>query len=383
MHLSTLLVHAGRDSAARKGMVNTPVYRTSTVVFESMAEYRATRGSKFDNVRYGRLGTYTAKELERLVASLEQAYRAILTPSGVSAITTTLNALTRPGTHILVPDNVYYPCRTYCEEVLQARGVEVEFYVGSDVSSLVRPNTVVVYCEAPGSLTMEMQDFQALADAAHTVGAKVVADNTWATPIFFQPFEHGVDVSIHAATKYLGGHSDVMMGTITAVDPDLWLRIRSEAASQGLAVSPDDAYLMARGIRTLEVRMERHYKNGLAMAQWLEQQPQVAKVLYPALESSPDHALWKRQMTGASGLLTIELKPCDVEQCDRFIDALSLFSIGASWGGYESLVLPADTSGKRSVNANSFSGPLVRLHIGLENVEDLQEDLRQAFAVLV
>ncbi|WP_442592622.1 cystathionine beta-lyase [Parapusillimonas sp. JC17] len=382
MQLSTLLVHAGRDSDSRKGMVNTPVYRTSTVVFDSMADYRATRGSKFDNVRYGRLGTYTTKELEHLIASLENAYRAVLTPSGVSAITTTLNALALPGSHILVPDNVYFPCREYCEKVLRARGVEVEFYTGSNIASLTRPNTAVVYCESPGSLTMEMQDIKALADAAHEAGAKVVADNTWATPIFFSPFEHGIDVSIHAATKYLGGHSDVMMGTIATVDPDLWLQIRSEAAVQGLAISPDDAYLMARGIRTLGVRMERHYKNGVAMAQWLMAQPKVETVLYPALESSPDHALWQRQMSGASGLMTMALKPCSQEQCDRFIDALSLFSIGASWGGYESLVLPADTAGKRSIASDPYRGPLVRLHIGLENIEDLQADLRQAFEVL-
>ncbi|HYG44860.1 MAG TPA: cystathionine beta-lyase, partial [Bordetella sp.] len=357
--------------------VNTPVYRTSTVVFESMAEYRATRGSKFDHVRYGRLGTSTVKDLENLVAAIEGGHRAVITPSGVSAIATTLNALVRPGSHILVPDNVYYPCREFCEKVLVPRGVRVQYYAGSDIASLVTGETSVVYCESPGSLTMEMQDFSRIAASAHAVGAKVVADNTWATPAFLQPFEHGIDVSIHAATKYLVGHSDVMMGTVAARDPDLWLAIRSEAAAQGLSVSPDDAYLAARGIRTLGVRMAAHYRNTLEVAQWLSAHPRITQVLYPALPGHPGHALWKKQMSGASGLLTLELRPCSTEQRDAFIDGLELFGIGASWGGYESLVLPADVDGKRSM-AQTFSGPLVRLHIGLEDPEDLKRDLEQA-----
>jgi len=382
MQVNTLLSHAGRDPDARKGMVNTPVYRTSTVVFESMADYAATRGSKYDHVRYGRLGTQTVKELERLVAALEGGHRSFMTPSGVSAITTVLNALLPSGSHMLVPDNVYYPCREYCEKSLKPRGVEVEYYVGSDISGLVRPGTAVVYCESPGSLTMEMQDIPRLAEAAHAAGALVVADSTWATPVFFQPFMHGIDVSIHAATKYLGGHSDVMMGTVTTQDPELWLRLRGEAGAVGLSVSPDDAYLMARGIRTLGVRMDRHYRNGLEMARWLRDRPEVEAVMYPALETDPGHALWKKQMTGASGLLTIALRPCDKARRDRFIDGLELFGIGASWGGYESLVLPADVAGKRSVSGAPFEGPLVRLHIGLEDPEDLKADLRQAFAHL-
>ncbi|MEN6113559.1 cystathionine beta-lyase [Bordetella pertussis] len=378
MKFDTLLTHGGRDPKAHKGMVNTPVYRTSTVVFESMAEYKATRGAKFDHVRYGRLGTHTVKELENLVAAIEGGHRAVLTPSGVSAIATTLNTLARPGSHILVPDNVYYPCREFCEKVLAPRGVRVEYYAGSEVERLVRPDTSVVYCESPGSLTMEMQDFARIAAAAHAVGAKVVADNTWATPVFLQPFEHGIDVSIHAATKYLVGHSDVMMGTVTAHDPELWLAIRTEAAAQGLSISPDDAYLATRGIRTLGVRMAAHYRNALDVAQWLAGHPRVAQVLYPALPQHPDHALWRRQMRGASGLLTLELEPCSLEQRDAFIDRLTLFAIGASWGGYESLVLPADTAGKRSLAGRDYAGPLVRLHIGLEDVEDLKHDLDQA-----
>jgi len=377
MKFNTLLAHGGRNPKAHRGMVNTPVYRTSTVVFESMAEYRATRGSKFDHVRYGRLGTSTVKDLESLVASIEGGHRAVITPSGVSAIATTLNALVRPGSHILVPDNVYYPCREFCEKVLAPRGVRVQYYAGSDVAGLVTADTSVVYCESPGSLTMEMQDFPRIAASAHAVGAKVVADNTWATPAFLQPFEQGIDVSIHAATKYLVGHSDVMMGTVCARDPDLWLAIRSEAAAQGLSVSPDDAYLAARGIRTLGVRMAAHYRHALDVAQWLSAHPRVTQVLYPALPQHPGHALWKKQMSGASGLLTIELAPCSTEARDAFIDKLELFGIGASWGGYESLVLPADIAGKRSM-AQTFAGPLVRLHIGLEDPEDLKRDLEQA-----
>lgn len=382
MQFNTILTHGGRDPQTHKGMVNTPVYRTSTVVFDSMAHYNATRGSKFDTVRYGRLGTQTLKDLELLVAGMEGGYRSVILPSGLSAIATTLNALAGPGTHVLIPDNVYYPCREFCDQVLVPRGVQVEHYSGSDIAALVKSNTSVVYCESPGSLTMEMQDIPALAAAARAVGAKVVADNTWATPVFFQPFDHGVDVSIHAATKYFVGHSDVMMGTITTQDPDLWLAIRSEAASQGVSVSPDDAYLAMRGIRTLGVRMAQHYRNGMAIAQWLEVQPQVAQVLYPGLPSHAGHGLWKSQMSGASGLLTLELKDRNVEQRDKFIDALALFSIGASWGGYESLVLPADPTGKRSISTDPFKGSLVRLHIGLEDVDDLKKDLQQALELL-
>src|SRR5690625_3244343 len=360
------------------GMVNTPVYRTSTVVFDSMADYRASRKSKFDNVRYGRLGTYTAKELEKLVASIEGAYRAVLTPSGVSAIATTLNVLAQSGTHILVPDSVYFPCRNYCETILRDRGVDVEFYSGSDVVSKIRKNTSVVYCESPGSLTMEMQDIKAISETAHSMNAVVVADNTWATPIFFEPYKYGIDISIHAATKYMCGHSDVMMGTITTQDPDLWLKLRSEVASQGLVISPDDAYLVSRGIRSLAVRMHQHYMNGLQIAEWLEVHPKVANVYYPALASSPDHALWKMQMTGASGLMTIQLRTSKQQQRDQFIDGLSLFGIGASWGGFESLVLPVDLDGKRTNPKKHGLGQLVRLHVGLENITDLKNDLMQA-----
>lgn len=384
MNIDTMLAHGGRDPGKYHGMVNPPVCRTSTVIFDSVASYEASRKEKFSSLRYGRHGTFTAFELQDLVAQLEGGYRSVVVPSGLAAISASLSAFTSTGDHILVPDSVYGPTRDFCDNVLKKNGVEVTYYrsdIGAGITELFCRDTKVVYCESPGSLTIDMQDVPVIARAAHNRGIVVIADNTWATPYFFKPFENGIDVSIHAATKYIVGHSDVMAGMITT-DTEHWLQLRNTIASYGYCVSADDCYLALRGLRTLGVRLKQHFTSALDIGRWLARHPEVSRVLYPALESDPGHELWKRDMTGACGLLSIELKPCPKTSVDRFINSLRLFGIGSSWGGYESLVLPVHPEKYRTVTPLEYEGPLVRLHIGLEDADDLRTDLEQALEMI-
>ena len=307
-----------------------------------------------------------------------------IAPSGLAAITTTLLAVLKAGDHLLVCDNVYRPSRNFCNGLLARYGVETSYFdplIGSGIASLFKPNTRAVLIEAPGSQSFEMPDIRAIAAAAHAHSAIVIDDNTWATPLFHRSLEQGVDISIQAATKYIGGHSDIMFGTISANAKDMAGDFRSDPAARGLC-RPDDVFLAIRGLRTLAVRLAQHHRSGLEMAQWLASRPEVLRVLHPALESDPGHAIWKRDFTGASGLFGIVLKPVAQKAVDAMLNSLKLFGMGYSWGGFESLIIPFDCSGYRTATEWAPGGPTLRLHIGLENVEDLKADLARGFEAL-
>lgn len=377
----TLLGHAGNHPAENHGIVNPPVYHASTVLFPSVAALEAAVRDKFAQVYYGRLGTPTSFALEEAVAALEGGDRALALPSGLAAIAATLTALLKAGDHLLMVDSVYEPVRTLCDRTLARFGIETTYYdphVGAGIAELITPATRIVYVESPGSLTFEVQDIPAIAAAAHAAGALVVMDNTWATPLFFKSFRHGVDVSIHSATKYIGGHSDLMLGLVVAKEAH-GRRIKTSAHAMGYAAAPDDCYLALRGLRTLSVRLHRHQETGLALARWLQGRPEVARVLHPALPEDPGHALWRRDFTGASGLFGVVLNPYPKEAVAAMLDGLRLFGMGFSWGGYESLILPVKPETCRTVTRWDAPGPLLRLHAGLEDPADLIADLDQGF----
>jgi cystathionine beta-lyase len=385
LHLDTQLAHLGRPAESDgPGVVNTPVYHASTITFPSIAAQEAARKLRFDGMSYGRNGTPTTFALEEAIAGIEGGHRGIVFPSGVAAIAAALLACVRSGDHILMPDSVYGSARKFCANFLPRYGVEVTFYdplIGAGVEALIRKNTRVVYVEAPGSLTFEMQDIPAIAGAAHRHDALVLMDNTWATPYFFRSFEHGVDVSIHAATKYIVGHSDAMLGLIVTTK-DQYLPTREMAAILGYTAGPDDVYLALRGLRTMGVRLDRHQHNALIVASWLRARPEVAEVLYPALPGARGHDIWKRDFLGASGLFGVILKPHPSAAVEAMVDGLELFSIGASWGGFESLVTFPDPTPLRTVTRWAATGPLLRFHIGLEEPADLIADLERGFVRL-
>ena len=384
MKKDTLLTQVGRDPARYNGMVNTPVFRTSTVIHPDLASYERRPPEGERTVRYGRYGTPTTFALEDAVAQMEGGYRAVAVPSGLAAITAALCAFVKNGDHLLVSDSVYAPTRAFCERQLRRHGVQVEYYdplIGAGVKSLLKPSTRAVFCEAPGSLTFEMQDIPAIAKVAHEHGAVVLADNTWGTPYFFRSFERGVDVSIHAATKYIAGHSDVMLG-VAVTNEQSWLPVRRTVTDYGYTVSPDDCYLALRGFRTIGVRMRHQMASALRVARWLQQRPEVRRVIYPALESDPGHALWKRDFDGAASLFAVVLQDVDDAAVAAFVDALQLFGIGSSWGGYESLVTVVHADAHRTATRWQPGGPALRLHIGLEDPDDLTADLERAFAAL-
>jgi len=374
----TKLVEAGRSAGPGASPVNPVVQRASTIVFPTLDAYEAAGRNKYSTLRYGRHGTSTVFALQDAMAEIEGGFRAIALPSGVAAISATLMALAGPGSHLLVSDAVYGATRSFCDGHLRQIGVAVTYYdpaIGAGIEALFRPETVAVYCESPGTATFEMQDIPAIAAVAHRRGALVVHDNTWATPYFFPSFERGVDVSIHAATKYIVGHSDAMMGVIVCTE-DAWSRIRPVTAELGYAVSADDAYLALRGLRTLAVRLVRHQSTAMAVTRFLTDHPRVTRVLYPALAGDPGHAVWKRDFTGASGLFGLRVDASRQAVRDM-ADGLRLFGIGSSWGGYESLVTlpqPARSVGN-AADAAHPEGILVRLHVGLEDPADLIEDL--------
>jgi cystathionine beta-lyase len=379
MKKDTRLVHSGRGAAWK--LVNPPVERASTVVHPTLAAYEATwHGDRFEGLTYGLHGTHTAFALEEALGALEGCQRAILLPSGLAAIATAILACVKSGDHILVADCAYGPTRKFCDRYLSRFGVATDyFHPGSDIAPLMRANTRLVFCEAPGSLTFDMQDIPAIVALAHSRGALVLMDNTWATPYYFDALGHGVDLSIQAATKYIAGHSDVMLGSIAGTEA-LWRNVRDTVADYGYGVSPDDCYLALRGLRTLGVRLKAHAAGAMTVAKWLQQRPEVARVLYPALPGDPGHAIWKRDFSGASGLFGLELKPVSGPALAAFVDSLELFGIGASWGGYESLIVPAKFT--RTVSAATFEGPLLRLNIGLEDPADLIADVEQGFAAM-
>jgi cysteine-S-conjugate beta-lyase len=381
-HPDTRVVTAGRDPASYHGFVNPPVYHASTVLYPSAEDFVAHRA----RYQYGRRGTPTTEALELALQDLEGPNCAgvSLLPSGLAAISTALLSVVRAGDHVLVTDSAYGPTRNYCENILSRLGVTTSYYdplIGAAIAEHFHPNTRAIYLEAPGSLSFEMQDVTAIAAAAHAKGAIVLMDNTWATPLYYRPLDHGVDLAIQAGTKYIGGHSDVMLGTVSANTAAV-ASLKNTVRLSGLCEGPDDVYLGLRGLRTLAVRLDRHYKSGLAVGQWLEKRSEVLRMLHPAMPSHPGHALWKRDFTGASGLFSMVLKPVPQKAVYAFLDTLELFGIGASWGGYESLAIPFDCTPARTATSWQPGGPTVRFHIGLEAVEDLIVDLERGFAAL-
>ncbi len=376
----TRLVTAGRDTKAQKGFVNPPVVHGSTVLYPTAEDLHAHRGE----FQYGRHGTPTTQALQDLMMALEgpQCAGVGIAPSGLAAITTTLLSVLEAGDHLLVCDNVYRPSRNFCNGLLARYGVETSYFdplIGAGIEQLFKPNTKAVLVEAPGSQSFEMPDIPAISAVAHARGAFVIDDNTWATPLYHRSLEQGVDISMQAATKYIGGHSDIMFGTISA-NATAWPKVKETIRLLGVCAGPDDVFLALRGLRTLSVRLARHHASGLEMARWLAARPEVAKVLHPALETDPGHAIWKRDFTGASGLFSIVLKPAPQKAVDALLNTVKLFGMGYSWGGFESLVISFDCSSYRTATAWAPGGPTLRLHIGLEDVEDLKADLDRGFA---
>ncbi|MFX1765806.1 cystathionine beta-lyase [Paraburkholderia sp. A1RI-2L] len=377
----TVLAHEGRKHDQLGAPVNPPVYRQSTLLFENLEALRTASGTPN---AYGRGGSPTTRALENALARLEGAQHAMLTPSGLSAITTTLLAVLNPGDHLLMTDSVYDPTRTFCNETIMRLGIETTYYdpaIGAGIASLMRPNTRAVFVESPGSLTFEVQDIPAISRIAHRHGAIVLMDNTWATPLYFRSFEHGVDVSIHAATKYISGHSDLLMGVILTTE-SLYPKINRFYRQLGMTVSGDDAYLALRGLRTLAVRLERHQRNAHALTNWFAQQAEVAEILYPARPGSPGHALWQRDFTGASGLFGVVLHPQSEEAMRALLDGMSCFGMGYSWGGFESLILRSSPGSYRTAKQWPWDGPLLRIHAGLEHPDDMIADLEAGFSRL-
>jgi len=384
MKKDTLLTHLGRDPARYNGMVNTPVFRTSTVIHPDLASYERRPPEGEQVVRYGRYGTPTTFALEEAVARMEGGFRAAAVPSGLAGIASALSAFVKTGDHLLVSDSAYGPTRAFCEKQLRRNGVEIDYFdplIGAGIAAMMKPNTRAVFCETPGSLTFEMQDIPAIAEVAHARGALVLADNTWGTPYFFRSFERGVDVSVHAATKYIAGHSDLMLGLVVT-NEQCWLPVRRTITDYGYVAGPDDCFMALRGFRTIGVRMKQQMENALHVARWLEARPEVLRVIYPALESDPGHALWKRDFDGAASLFAVVLKPAADTAVAAFVDTLELFGIGSSWGGYESLVTVVHAEAIRTATRWNPGGPTLRLHIGLEDPGDLVADLECGFAAL-
>ena len=381
---ATEVAHAGRDPRRYLGAVNTPVFRASTILLPTMADLeRASRG-EYPGLSYGLHGLPTVTDFQRALAVLEGGHAALAVPSGLTATTLPLLALLKPGDHLLVTDAVYGPTRRFCDNHLRRLGMDVGYYdplASAAIVDAFRPNTKLVFAESPGSLTFEVQDIRAIADAAHERGVRVVLDNTWATPLGFRAFDHGVDVSVHAATKYIGGHSDVLLGAIVA-NADTFPALHRLWTDMGVTPSSDDCFLGLRGLRTLGVRMQRHEASAREIATWLVARPEVREVLYPALPGDRGHALWKRDFRGASGLFGVVLQPVDGAAIGRMLDGMRIFGMGWSWGGFESLLIPTWPERARTVTRWSPGGPSLRVHVGLEDPQDLIEDLDAGFARL-
>ena len=383
MHDATHYLHCGRDSEAYGGLINTPVFRGSTVLAKDFNSWEASKKDGNPYANYGRFGTPTTRAFEDAMAGLEGGQASLVFPSGLAACVHALLAFVSAGDHVLITDNIYGPTRTFVSTVLTRLGVEVEYFapaVGANIARQLRPNTRVVFTESPGSLTFEVCDLPAICQAAHSVGAFVLLDNTWASPLYFKPFAHGVDVSIHAATKYIVGHSDALLGVATA-NERAWPLLKAGAHDFGQTASPDDLFLALRGLRTLPVRLQRHWSNGVTLARSLEQHPLVTRVMHPALPNDPGHDLWKRDFLGASGLFGIEVNTQDPTVLARLFDNLKLFGIGLSWGGFESLVVPVGHPVRQHTPAPL--GYLIRVHAGLEHVDDLVLDFQRALDIAV
>lgn len=385
--IDTQIAHGGRNPQAQSGFVNPPIVRGSTVIAPSLyaqrkAYERPQEKSGEPPYLYGRRGNPTTYALESALNQLESAAGTVLTPSGLSAASTALFATLKAGDHLLITDTVYQPTRDFADGMLARFGVEVTYYdpmIGADIRNLFKPNTRVIYTESPGSQTFEIQDIPAIVEAAKAIDALVLMDNTWATPLFFKALDFGVDIAIYAGTKYLIGHSDAMLGTISA-NERAWPILRRGFDQCGLCAGPDDVYLGLRGLRTLSVRLRQHEQSALKIAHWLDSQSEVSKVLHPALPNTPGHNIWKRDFNGSSGLFSVIMKHGTFDQVAAMIDGFDLFGLGFSWGGYESLVIYTDPGHYRTATTWQAEGPLIRFYIGLEDADDLIMDLQKGLA---
>ena len=383
---STRLVKAGRRKKWTGGVVNPPVYHASTVLFDTYQEMRDGVKKAFsEELFYGRLGTPTLWALEEALAELEGARGAKIYPSGMAAITTSLLSVLKAGDHLLIADTVYEPTRKFASQFLPRLGIEADFFdpmIGAGIAKLFKDNTKVVFLETPGSLTFEVPDLPAIAKAAHARDMYVLCDNTWATPLYHNALEKGADISIHAATKYIVGHADAMLGVIVTSTPEQFQAVKWTGNALGNCAGPDDCYLGLRGIRTLATRLRRHQETGLVLARWLRARPEVARVMHPAPEDDPGHAIWRRDFSGASGLFGLVLKPFPAAAVAAMLDGMKLFAMGASWGGYESLILPTDPARNRTATRWDAPGPSLRIHAGLEDCDDRIADLEAGFTRL-
>lgn len=377
----TDLAHLGREAHSYHGFVNIPVYRGSTVLYRTAEDFMARR----QQYTYAISGTPTSRHFEEAIAKLEGGHGAILTPSGLMAITIPLLAFLSAGDHLLMVDTVYRPTRNFCEDTLKRFGVEVTYYdplIGAKIADLIQPNTKVIFTESPGSQTMEIQDIPAIGEVARKSDILVMMDNTWATSIYFDALKMGVDITLQAVTKYISGNSDLLMGAVTARTEEQFKILRDTNLRMGTFVSPDDITLAARGLRTLRLRLEHHMKSGLEMAEWFRSRPEVAEVLHPGLPGAPGHDLWKRDFKGACSLFSVVLKPCKDEAVFAMLNTLKIFGMGASWGGFESLVTPFNPKDYRVATQWPHDGISLRFHIGLEDTADLIADLEAGFEAL-
>ncbi|HVT53430.1 MAG TPA: cystathionine beta-lyase [Dongiaceae bacterium] len=380
----TKLTHSGNRPFDNHGVVNPPVYHASTILYRSVAELRMKEQAPFDHVTYGRTGTPTTFAFEEAVAALEGADRAVALPSGLAAIAGSLFSFLKTGDHLLMTDTAYAPTRKLCDNQLGKLGITTTYYdpmIGAGIADLIQPNTRVIYLESPGSHTFEVQDVPAMAEVARKHDCVTMIDNTWASPLYFKPLDFGVDLSIHAATKYIVGHSDVMMGVV-AMRAQHWKTVKTQVHAMGYAVGPDDCYLALRGLRTLSARLAQHEKSALKIAEWLQRRPEVERVLHPALPGTPGHAFFKRDFKGSTGLFSVILKPCSQHQLAAMLDGLELFGMGYSWGGYESLIVPSNIEKSRTAKPWKTDGPMLRIHAGLEDPDDLIADLEAGFGRL-
>lgn len=373
-NVETILTHAGGHPERYHGAVNVPPHRMSTVVMKTYAEFEKVPNVPYS---YGRAGTPSSAAFEEGIAAFEGAYNSVSTCSGLAAIVSALMAFTKAGDHILMTDNCYGPSRKSCEEILRRFGVEVEYYppmIGAEISKLFRPNTKLVFMEAPGSLTFEVQDIGAITAAAKKAGIKTAIDNSWATPLFFKPLEHGIDLSVMTATKYIGGHSDALLGVVSGTE-ESYPAVKRAALMLGYCGGSEELYLGLRGLRTLKVRMEQHQRNAFYIATWLAGHPAVKRVHHPALPSCPGHENWKKYFKGSSGTFSVVLHEKRSAQIAKMIDNMEIFSLGFSWGGFESLLFPEQPQPIRTAEKWTEDGFNLRIHVGLEDVEDLKADL--------
>ena len=378
MKKDTRIVLAGRNPDDHFGIVNPPVYHASTILSKTIAERDAKRKDPFNNFTYGIRGTPTTVALEDAVAALEGGEKCVALPSGLAAIVVVLVAFVKSGDHVLITDNAYEPARTFTNQWLTRFGITATYFdpmIGAGIDALIRPETKLVLLESPGSVTFEVQDVPAIAKAAHARNVLVAIDNTWSAGYYFNAFTHGCDISLQAGTKYIGGHSDLMLGTVTASEP-LWRKLKTTTVNFGYHVGPDDCFLGMRGLRSIAARLPRHQETALRLANWLAARPEVASVLHPALPSCPGHVFWKRDFTGSTGLFGVVFKEgFSTAAVTAMIDGMELFGIGASWGGFESLILPTDPAHMRTAVVWPHKGPSIRLHCGLEDPDDLIADV--------